>query len=48
VDFNWYGICALRALHLVWDVKAPTLKEAIKSKPGLQQLTVSTAASGDD
>jgi stearoyl-CoA desaturase (delta-9 desaturase) len=48
VDVNWYGICALRALGLAWDVKAPKLKEAVKMKPGLQQVTSPTAASGDD
>ena len=26
VDMNWYGICALRALHLAWDVKLPKFK----------------------
>ena len=25
-DVNWYGICALRALGLAWDVKAPKLE----------------------
>ena len=33
IDFNWYGICVLRALGLIWDVKAPKLKEAVKIKP---------------
>ena len=49
VDLNWYGICALRALGLVWDVKAPKLKEAIKLKPTKVPLeSFSAAASGDD
>ena len=46
VDLNWYGICAFRALGLIWDVKAPKLKEAIQLKTPKAQL--STAASGDD
>jgi sn-1 stearoyl-lipid 9-desaturase len=25
VDMNWYGICALRALGLAWDIKLPKL-----------------------
>jgi stearoyl-CoA desaturase (delta-9 desaturase) len=25
IDMNWYGIAALRALGLAWDVKAPRL-----------------------
>jgi fatty-acid desaturase len=46
IDLNWYGICALRALGLVWDVKAPKLKEAIQLKPTIvQQLS---SVSGDD
>jgi len=24
-DINWYGICALKALGLAWDVKLPKL-----------------------
>ena len=50
VDLNWYGLCALRALGLIWDVKAPKLKEAmqLKAAKGHVQLSTSTAASGDD
>jgi fatty-acid desaturase len=49
VDFNWYGICALRALGLIWDVKAPKLKDAVKLKPAKVPLeTFSATASGDD
>lgn len=29
VDVNWYGICALRALGLAWDVKAPGLSQRL-------------------
>ena len=28
IDMNWYGICALRALGLAWDVKLPEDQEA--------------------
>ncbi|MBV9086831.1 MAG: fatty acid desaturase [Acidobacteriaceae bacterium] len=28
-DLNWYGICALRALRLAWDVKLPRLQPAV-------------------
>ena len=49
VDFNWYGICALRAMGLIWDVKAPKLKDAVKLKPAKVPLeTFSATASGDD
>jgi stearoyl-CoA desaturase (delta-9 desaturase) len=51
VDLNWYGLCAFRALGLIWDVKAPKLKEAVKiksAKTALVQLSTSNAASGDD
>ena len=27
IDFNWYGICAMRKLGLAWDVKAQKLSE---------------------
>ena len=30
-DLNWYGICALRALGLAWDVKLPKL-QALEEK----------------
>ncbi|HKD80488.1 MAG TPA: fatty acid desaturase [Candidatus Angelobacter sp.] len=46
VDLNWYGLCAFRALGLIWDVKAPKLKEAVKLHPA--KVRLSTAASGDD
>src|SRR5258708_9629087 len=49
VDFNWYGLCALRALGLIWDVKAPKLKEAVKVKPAKVSVEqFSPAASADD
>ncbi|HET9282843.1 MAG TPA: acyl-CoA desaturase [Candidatus Angelobacter sp.] len=49
VDLNWYGLWVLRALGLIWDVKAPKLKDAIKLRAGKTRLTqLPTAASGDD
>ena len=30
IDFNWYGICALRALGLAWDVKLPRFEPGPK------------------
>jgi stearoyl-CoA desaturase (delta-9 desaturase) len=39
IDVNWYGICALRALGLAWDIKLPKLpklrpeKEALPTVP---------------
>ena len=27
IDVNWYGICALRALGLAWDIKLPKLTQ---------------------
>jgi fatty-acid desaturase len=48
IDVNWYGICALRALGLIWDVKAPKLKEAIKLKPTILPVKQLSSASGDD
>src|SRR5581483_11613516 len=33
VDINWYGIAALRALGLAWDVKFPRLASAAVPKP---------------
>ena len=39
----------LRAMGLIWDVKAPKLKEAVKLKPAKVPLeTFSAATSGDD
>ena len=29
LDVNWIGICALRRLHLAWDIKLPRLKDPI-------------------
>jgi stearoyl-CoA desaturase (delta-9 desaturase) len=49
VDMNWYGLCAFRALGLIWDVKAPKLKEAVKAKEAKTLKNLSPAASsGDD
>jgi fatty-acid desaturase len=49
IDLNWYAICAFRAVGLIWDVKAPKLKEAIKLEPAKTPLKqFSPAASGDD
>ena len=49
VDLNWYGICALRAVGLAWDVKAPKLKDAVKIKPAKVPIEqFSPAVSGDD
>jgi stearoyl-CoA desaturase (delta-9 desaturase) len=48
VDTNWYVICAMRAMGLVWDVKAPKLKDAIKLKPAKVPLETFTAAAGGD
>jgi stearoyl-CoA desaturase (delta-9 desaturase) len=28
IDVNWYGICALKALGLAWDIKLPKLTQA--------------------
>ena len=39
----------MRALGLIWDVKAPKLKDAIKLKPAKVPLeSFSPAATGDD
>jgi sn-1 stearoyl-lipid 9-desaturase len=49
IDLNWYGICVLRAIGLIWDVKAPKLKEAVRIKPAKVPLEqFSPAVSGDD
>lgn len=49
IDLNWYAICAFRAVGLIWDVKAPKLKEAIKLQPAKTPLKqFSPATSGDD
>ncbi|MGZ4825726.1 MAG: acyl-CoA desaturase [Terriglobales bacterium] len=32
-DMNWYGICALRALGLAWDVKLPRFMTDAPSRP---------------
>jgi len=37
IDLNWYGICALRALGLAWDVKLPRLE------PGPKLITPNVA-----
>ncbi len=35
VDMNWYGISALRALGLAWDIKVQTLRPASEPEPVL-------------
>ena len=52
-DVNWYGICALRALGLAWDVKAAKLKTPDGYKKPASSMPVrvkqlAPAASGDD
>jgi len=34
-DMNWYGICALRALGLAWDVKLPRLQPVAVVTPAV-------------
>jgi sn-1 stearoyl-lipid 9-desaturase len=34
-DMNWYGICALRALRLAWDVKLPRLQPVAVVAPAV-------------
>jgi stearoyl-CoA desaturase (delta-9 desaturase) len=50
VDLNWYGISFLRAIGLVWDVKAPSLRSLEeKAARGAARLQpVGSAAGGDD
>jgi stearoyl-CoA desaturase (delta-9 desaturase) len=33
IDVNWYGICALKALGLAWDIKLPKLTQAAHTEP---------------
>ena len=49
IDMNWYAISILRALGLVWDVKAPRL-EALEKKmiPHASAHVAASAAGGDD
>jgi len=49
IDMNWYAITILRALGLVWDVKAPRL-EALEKKriTHASVQAVTSAAGGDD
>jgi stearoyl-CoA desaturase (delta-9 desaturase) len=35
VDMNWYGISALRALGLAWDIKVQKLRPASEPEPAL-------------
>jgi sn-1 stearoyl-lipid 9-desaturase len=50
-DMNWYGISALRALGLAWDVKAPGLEDLLEKKApavAAPRIELAPAASGDD
>jgi fatty-acid desaturase len=50
IDFNWYGLVALRAVGLVWDIKTTKLKQAV-AQPTISSpdaIELATAAAGDD
>jgi len=59
IDVNWYGICALKALGLAWDIKLPKLTqpqpkqpqaETVASVPPFEpvaEVAVAPSATGD-
>jgi len=50
IDFNWYGLLALRSIGLVWDIKTTRLKQAV-AQPTVSSpdaIELATAAAGDD
>lgn len=47
VDLNWYGISALRALHLAWDVKLPKLPKFKTAEVPAAAIPEFAPSSGD-
>jgi len=37
---NWYGIAALKAVGLAWDIKLPQFKEPRKAQPAAPVIQV--------
>jgi stearoyl-CoA desaturase (delta-9 desaturase) len=48
IDMNWYAITILRALGLVWDVKAPRLEALEKKRITPATAHAATSAAGGD
>jgi len=48
IDFNWYGICALRMLGLAWDIKQPKFKEEPQKVEAATAVEQAVPGFGDD